>query len=124
MMRYVLYARKSSESEDRQIQSIEDQLRVLREFATERQLNVIEEITESKSTKAPGQRPGFDRLVKMVEKGQADAILCWSVNRMTRNPVDGGKLSWLLQKRVLLAIQTPEKVYLPEDNVLLFSVET
>ena len=123
-MRYVLYARKSSESEERQVQSIEDQRRVMTEFAAARGLEVVEEIRESKSAKAPGQRPGFDRLLSLIETGRADAILCWQVNRLTRNPIDAGKLSWLLQNGVLHAIQTPDRQYLPSDNVLLFSIET
>lgn len=123
-MRYVLYARKSSESEERQVQSIDDQRRVMMEFAHARGLEVVEEIRESKSAKAPGQRPGFDRLLSLIESGRADAILCWQVNRLTRNPIDAGKLSWLLQNGVLHAIQTPDRQYLPSDNVLLFSIET
>ena len=123
-MRYVLYARKSSESEERQVQSIDDQRRVMMEFAAARGLEVVEEIRESKSAKAPGQRPGFDRLVSLIERGKADAILCWQVNRLTRNPIDAGKLSWLLQNGVLHSIQTPDRQYLPSDNVLLFSIET
>jgi DNA invertase Pin-like site-specific DNA recombinase len=123
-MRYVLYARKSSESEDRQVQSIEDQLRILREFADVRGLTITEEITESKSAKGPGERPAFARMLARIEKGAADAILCWSINRLTRNPIDSGRVSWLLQQGTLRAIQTPDKTYLPEDNVLLFAVET
>lgn len=123
-MRYVLYARKSSESEERQVQSIDDQRRVMMEFAAARGLDIVEEITESKSAKAPGQRPGFERLTSLIERGKADAILCWQVNRLTRNPIDAGKLSWLLQNGVLRCIQTPDKQYLPSDNVLLFSIET
>jgi site-specific DNA recombinase len=123
-MRYVLYARKSSESEDRQVQSIEDQARILRQLAADRSLHVVEEITESKSAKDPGVRPGFDRLLKLVEQGRADAILCWHINRLTRNPIDSGRLSWLLQRGTLQVIQTPERQFLPTDNVLVFSVET
>ena len=123
-MRYVLYARKSSESEERQVQSIDDQKRVMTDFALARSLEVVDEIWESKSAKAPGERPGFDRLLSLIERGKADAILCWQVNRLTRNPIDAGKLSWLLQNGVLKAIQTPDKQYLPSDNVLLFSIET
>ena len=123
-MRYVLYARKSSESEDRQVQSIEDQTRVLRDLAAARGFDVAEEIQESRSAKDPGVRPGFDRMLAMIEHGKADGILCWSVSRLSRNPIDSGKLSWLLQRGVLQVIQTPEKPYLPSDNVLIFSVET
>jgi len=123
-MRYILYARKSSETEDRQVQSIPDQTRILRELAAQRGFPIIEEVIESKSAKDPGGRPEFQRMLTLIEKHKADAILCWSVNRLSRNPIDSGKLSWMLMSGTLQCIQTPEKVYLPEDNVLLFSVET
>lgn len=123
-MRFVLYARKSSESEDRQVQSIDDQLRVLNEVAVQRSLSIMEEVTESKSAKDPGERPEFQRVLKMIERGRADGILCWSINRLSRNPIESGRLSWMLQKGILKIIQTPERSYLPEDNVLLFTVET
>lgn len=37
-------------------------------------------------------------MLERIEKGEAEGILCWQINRLSRNPVDGGKLSWLLQK--------------------------
>ncbi len=49
MTRYFIYARKSSDSEDRQILSIESQLQELREFAAKENLEVIQEFTESKT---------------------------------------------------------------------------
>ncbi|MCX6378621.1 MAG: recombinase family protein, partial [Armatimonadetes bacterium] len=123
-MRYILYARKSSESEDRQVQSIDDQLRILRELGIRQGMQIVKESIESKSAKAPGQRVEFEKMLRLIEQGKADGILCWSVNRLSRNPVDSGKLSWMLQTGALKCIQTPERVYLPEDNVLLFAVET
>lgn len=123
-MRYVLYARKSSESEDRQVQSIDDQTRIMRDMATSRGLTIVEEVTESHSAKDPGKRPGFEQVVTLIEQGHADAILCWHVNRLTRNPIDAGRLSWLLQTEKLRAIQTSDRAFLPSDNVLLFSIET
>ncbi len=123
-MRYILYARKSTESEDRQVQSIADQLGVLRRLAQQRGLDVVEELIESKSAKAPGTRLGFAHLLAQIETGRADGILCWNINRLSRNPVDSGTLSWMLQRGAICSILTPERDYRPEDNVLLFSVES
>lgn len=123
-MKLILYARKSSESEDRQVQSIDDQVRILEELATRNQWLIVERISESKSAKSPDERDGFNHMLKQIEKGRAEGVLCWSLNRLTRNPVDSGKLQWMLQQKVLKAIYTPDKNYLPEDNVLLFKVET
>ena len=40
-MRYILYARKSTESEERQVLSIESQLAELREFAAKEKLEIV-----------------------------------------------------------------------------------
>jgi site-specific DNA recombinase len=123
-IKYILYARKSSESEDRQIQSIDDQLFHLKKLADNFNLNVIKTYTESKSAKKPNNRPLFDEMISEIESGKADGILCWQINRLTRNPIDSGKISWLLQQEKLRSIQTIDKEYLSNDNVLLFSVES
>ena len=123
-MRYLIYARKSTESEDRQVQSIDDQLTVLRRLAQQRGLIVTEELVESKSAKGPGARPVFARLLEEVEAGRAQGILCWNINRLSRNPVDSGTLSWMLQRRAIHSILTPEREYLPEDNVVLWAIES
>jgi DNA invertase Pin-like site-specific DNA recombinase len=122
-MRYLLYARKSSESDDKQAQSIDDQLKELRQLAAQRGLLVVAELTEAKSAKNPGARPVFAEMVSRIQEGQADAILCWHVNRLFRNPVDFGTLSWMLQTGALREIHTPTQVHRCGDNVLLLSVE-
>ena len=62
--------------------------------------------------------------MRRIEDGEASGILCWQINRLSRNPIDSGKLSWLLQRGVLKSIQTIDRQYLPDDNVLLFNVES
>lgn len=123
-IKYFAYARKSSESEDRQVQSIDDQLNRLNQLARELKLNIIKSFTEAKSAKKPNNRPLFDEMIRMIESGEADGILCWQINRLSRNPVDSGTLGWLLQQGKLKSIQTIDRQYLPDDNVLLFSVES
>jgi DNA invertase Pin-like site-specific DNA recombinase len=123
-MRYIVYVRKSSESEDRQVFSLKDQKSVLKQLATSRNLTVVKTLEESKSAKDPGVRPEFDRLLALIELGKADAILCWNVNRLTRNPIDGGRIAWLLQRGILQEILTPDRCYRPADNALLLAVET
>lgn len=122
-MRYLLYARKSSESDDKQAQSIEDQIKDLRALASQRDLLVVGELTEAKSAKAPGGRPVFAELIARLQAGEADAILCWHVNRLFRNPIDFGTVSWMLQTGALKEIHTPSQVHSSGDNVLLLSVE-
>jgi DNA invertase Pin-like site-specific DNA recombinase len=121
---FFLYARKSSESEDRQIQSIEDQISRLKELASNLGISIKEILTESKTAKKPHCRPVFSGMLDRIEKGEAQGILCWQINRLSRNPVDSGTLGWMLQQGALKCIQTIDREYLPDDNVLLFNIET
>ena len=121
---YFLYARKSSESEDRQVQSIEDQINRLKELANSLGISIKEILTEAKSAKKPYNRLVFTNMLERIEKGEAQGILCWQINRLSRNPVDSGTLGWMLQQGALKSIQTIDRQYLPDDNVLLFNIET
>lgn len=121
---YFLYARKSSESEDRQVQSIEDQINRLKELASSLGITIKEVLTEAKTAKKPYCRPVFAKMLERIEKGEAQGILCWQINRLSRNPVDSGTLGWMLQQGALKSIQTMDREYLPDDNVLLFNIET
>ena len=121
-IKYILYARKSSESEDRQVASIESQITELTDFAKREKLEIIEILSESQSAKAPG-RPVFNKVIDRIHKGEAQGIICWKLDRLARNPVDGGNINWLLQQGIIGHIQTHERSYYPTDNVLMMSVE-
>ena len=121
-MKYILYCRKSTDTEDKQVLSLESQEKELTDLAKDRNLEIVQILTEKKSAKAPG-RPIFNEMMASISVGKADAILCWKIDRLTRNPVDGGQIQWLLQNGNIKCIQTSEKTYLPSDNVLLMSIE-
>ncbi len=121
-MRAFLYCRKSSESEDRQVMSLDAQEAELLRVAERDGIEVVDVIRESMSAKAPG-RPLFIEMLRKIGEGSVDSILCWKLDRLARNPIDGGNISWLLQQNQLRSIVTHERTYLPSDNVLLMSVE-
>ena len=121
-IKYFMYARKSSESEDRQMASIESQIDELKKLAKENDLDVVEIISEAQSAKEPG-RPQFNKMIARLNKGEAQGIVCWKLNRLARNPIDGGQVSWLLQQNVIKHIQTYGRSYYPSDNVLMMAVE-
>ena len=74
--KYFLYARKSTEDDDKQIMSIEAQLFELREFARKENLEILEEFQESKSAKSPG-RDVFGKMMMRIEKMDGVGILAW-----------------------------------------------
>ena len=119
---YFLYARKSTDVEDKQVRSIEDQLAVLRALAKEYGLNVVEEFVEKQSAKVPG-RPIFNSMLARIERGNAQGIICWKLDRLARNPIDGGQISWFLQKGNIQHIRTNDRDYRPSDNTLLMNME-
>lgn len=122
-MAVAIYARKSTESEDRQVQSLDDQLSELNHLATKSGIVVAETIIESKSAKEPYTRPEFQRLIQMIQEGRVTGIMTWHINRLSRNMIDGGIISHLLQQGKLHFILTPHRRYSPEDSALLLAIE-
>jgi DNA invertase Pin-like site-specific DNA recombinase len=123
-MQWALYARKSTESEDRQVQSIDDQIKYLTAIAHREGLHIAETMWESKSAKEPENRKEFKRLLTLIEKGQVQGILCWKLDRLSRNPIDSARIQWFLQTGKIKCIKACDRTYLPEDNALVLAVET
>ena len=105
-MKVIVYCRKSTEQEDRQILSIDAQLRELQEYAANEQLEIVASLREAKTAKEPG-RTEFARMLEIVEKGGAEGILAWHPDRLARNSVDGGKIMHLLDRGKLKALKFP-----------------
>jgi len=104
--KFFLYARKSTDVEDKQVRSIEDQIAELRAFAKQEDLNVVEEFVEKQSAKIPG-RPIFDEMLKRIEDGEANGILAWHADRLARNSVDGGRIIYLLDCGHIQSLKFP-----------------
>ena len=104
--KYILYARKSTDVEDKQVLSIEAQLVELRAYAHNENLQIIDELVEKKSAKTPG-RPVFAELLKRIERGEANGIIAWHPDRLARNSVDGGQIVYLLDQTHLSNLKFP-----------------
>ncbi|MBL7071817.1 MAG: recombinase family protein [Candidatus Omnitrophica bacterium] len=112
-MRYFIYARKSTDDEERQILSIEAQLVELREYAKRENLEVVSEFVEAKTAKKPG-RPIFNDMLVQIERGKASGILTWHPDRLARNSIDGGKIIYLVDRAVIKGLLFP--TYRFDDN--------
>src|SRR5205085_9408701 len=83
---------------------------------------VTDRFRESRTAKGPG-RPEFNRMLDGIESGEANGILVWDIDRLYRNPVDEGRVRWLLQQGTLASILTPTRQYSPQDAGLLMAIE-
>jgi DNA invertase Pin-like site-specific DNA recombinase len=119
----IAYKRKSQEDKSRQILSLETQTDVCDELHKHWSVQLVGEYAETKSAKLPDQRTKFTEMMKRIENGDAEAIVCWKIDRLVRNMKEGGWLIDLLQNGKLKAIITKEKVYLPEDNTIITAIE-
>ncbi len=124
-IRYVIYARRSIEKSDKEekIVSIESQIKETRELAVSQNLNVVKIFQEAKSAKEPYKREEFAKMVEMIQKGKADGILCWKMDRLARNAIDEGAIKYLLQTGTVKNVKSTDRDWYPDDNVLLASVE-
>jgi DNA invertase Pin-like site-specific DNA recombinase len=104
--RFFIYARKSTESEDRQVRSIGDQLAELRDLARNEGLEVVEEFVESQTAKVPG-RPVFNEMLERIEGGEASGVLAWHPDRLARNSLDGGRVIWLVDSGKITDLRFP-----------------
>jgi site-specific DNA recombinase len=103
-LRYFLYARKSTDEQTRQVLSIDAQLHELRTFAIANRLKVVKEFTESRTAKAPG-RPVFNEMIASIERNEADGIIAWHSDRLSRNSLDSGRIIYLTDTCVIKDLQ-------------------
>lgn len=120
---YLVYARKSSEDDEKQSQSIDDQRSVLTALAKEKNLPILQIFEEEKSAKAPG-RPVFNQMLTLLaSRNDIKGLISWKLNRLSRNPIDSGQLQWLIQSGKIDEIVTPLKTYLDADSDFIMSIE-
>jgi len=118
---YCLYARKSSESDERQAMSIDSQIKEMKVMAQRDGINIKEVRFESHSAKQSGQRPVFKELIADIMIGEFQGILCWQPDRLSRNAGDLGFLVDMMDSGKLKAIKTYSQLFqnTPNDKFLL-----
>ena len=104
--RYCLYARKSSEQDERQAMSIDSQISEMRAMAERDGLSIVGFKQESYSAKESGKRPVFNEMLEEIRSGKYDGILTWAADRLSRNAGDLGSLVDLMDSNKLQQIRT------------------
>lgn len=115
-IKYCLYARKSSESDERQAMSIDGQLSEMLQLAKREKLSIVETITESHSAKESGQRPEFNKLLQGITEGRFTSILTWAPDRLSRNAGDLGRIVDLMDQGKLAHIKTYSQSFTNNPN--------
>ena len=121
IIQYCLYARKSSEDDERQAMSIDSQIKEMKEMALRDGLFIKEIRKESHSAKQSGQRPEFNKLLDDIREGIFTGILTWAPDRLSRNAGDLGMIVDLMDDKKIIHIKTFTQAFSnsPSDKFLL-----
>ncbi|HEU0080600.1 MAG TPA: recombinase family protein [Candidatus Paceibacterota bacterium] len=120
-VRYCLYARKSTEQEEKQALSIESQVNEMKKIAEREGLEIVDIKREAHSAKASGQREEFKKLLDEIREKKYDGILVWHPDRLSRNAGDLGSVVDLMDQKLLAEIRTYGQKFTnnPNDKFLL-----
>ena len=105
-VRYCLYARKSTEQDEKQALSIDSQVKEMLAIAERDGLEVIDIRRESHSAKDSGQRPVFKEILEDLRRDRFNGILAWAPDRLSRNAGDLGSVVDLMDEKHLIEIRT------------------
>ncbi len=105
-VKYVLYARKSSEADEKQALSIDSQVKEMLAISEREKLDIVDIRREAHSAKDSGQRPVFQEILKDLRTGRYTGILTWAPDRLSRNAGDLGSLVDLMDQKLLRKIRT------------------
>lgn len=120
-MNNLLYTRKSSEQDEKQVMSLDSQMRELTLLAEKLGIKSKHQpYRESKSAKTIG-RPLFNEMLGKIKNGDADTILVWHPDRLSRNPVDAAQIINLMDEGKLIQVITPTQTFknVPMDKFML-----
>ena len=104
--KYLIYARKSTDEDTKQVRSIEDQLTELKLFSQKESLEVVDILIEKQSAKSPG-RSIFNQMLERIRNGEANGIIAWNPDRLARNSLDGGQIIHLIDQGLLKHLKFP-----------------
>ena len=120
-VKYVLYARKSTEQDEKQALSIESQVKEMLQIAEREGLNIVDIRREAHSAKDSGQRTVFNEILKDIERDRYSGILVWHPDRLSRCAGDLGSLVDLMDQKKLIQIRTYGQTFTnnPSEKFLL-----
>lgn len=119
-IRLINYNRKSTDTEDKQILSLDSQKKEMESLAKNRGLYIDTIFEESMSAKKPG-RPIFSEMLTEIRKSKTPcSIITWHPNRLTRNNIDMAELIQLMEEDKIYEIITYSQTFrnTPSDKFM------
>ena len=126
-IKYIVYCRKSSEPDERQALSNESQrieaTKLIERLGIDSSQIIKPFVEESHSAKFGNTRPKFGKMLEMITNQEAQGIICWLPDRLSRNAIDTGMLVDLMDRNLLTQIITTSQTFsnTPNDK-FLFSI--
>lgn len=117
--KYFTYARKSQDEKDHQILSIPAQRQDARDKFPD--LITVENFEESASAFTAHNRPIFDEMITRIKNSEADGIIAWHPDRLSRNALEAGIIIDLLDKGIIKDLKFTSYTFenTPEGKMLL-----
>ena len=83
--RAAIYVRVSTDK-----QTVENQVRELREIAERRGWEVVEQYSDAgiSGSKGRDERPGLDQMLKDAQRRKFDVVMAWAIDRIGRSLID------------------------------------
>lgn len=121
-LKYVLYARKSTTDESRQLRPILDQIADCLKLAERLHIKIDEKkdiCTEERSAKIFNNRPVFNQILKEIREGKYDAILSWNPDRLARNMKEAGNIIDMIDNEVIIDLKFVNHPFIRNANGLM-----
>lgn len=112
--RALIYVRQSLDR-DGDGQAVERQEQACRGLAIARDWDVVDVITDNSRSATKGIRPGWAEVLRRVERGEADVVIAWHLDRITRSMRDLEQLVDLTQTHGVGVITATGDIDLTND---------
>lgn len=94
-LKYFAYVRKSTTGDEKQALSIEQQIDKVNDCFGN--LEIVEIIKEKNSAFKPYNRPEFTKMIERIRNGEAEGIIAWHPDRLSRNEVDASTITYMIR---------------------------
>src|SRR3990167_7784039 len=116
-LRYIVYVRKYNPLKKRQFRSHTTQTRRIKEQLPDRDIVKWME-AESQSAFVPG-RLIFNRMLGMIKNGEADGIVCYNTNRLSRNEIDAAEITYMVRQKKILDLKFCNYAFEPTSEGIM-----